>query len=77
MEIVKKDDEGTPHVEVKLPSDEDIIAGEIEMLDGMIEEMASKVGEATVALRKLEIIRGALQNQEGGYQFELPLEEEN
>mgnify|MGYP001298376527 CR=1 FL=1 len=67
--------DNTPNVEVQLPSDSEIIASEIQMLDGMLQEMASKVGEATIALRKLEIIRGALVEQSGEVQLEFPIEE--
>tara|TARA_B100000287_G_scaffold357138_1_gene348285 strand:+ start:300 stop:524 length:225 start_codon:yes stop_codon:yes gene_type:complete len=74
MEIVEKNEEGTsPHIEVQLPSDEEIISKEIETLDVMIKEMASKVGEATVALRKLEIIRDTLSKRECA-QMGLPLD---
>lgn len=59
-------------IEIELPADADVIAGEIEMLDGLITEMSAKVGEAATALRKLEIIRDALQSQAGLIQMGLP-----
>ena len=63
-----------PPIEIEMPADSEIIAGEIEMLTGMITEMSAKVGEASAALRKLEIVRDALQRQAGIVQMDLPIE---
>jgi hypothetical protein len=60
-------------IAIDLPADSDVIAVEVEMLGGLIEEMTAKVGEATSALRKLEIIREALQKQAGIIQMDLPI----
>lgn len=73
MHIMESPAEITP-IEIEMPADSEIIAGEIEMLTGMITEMSAKVGEASAALRKLEIVRDALQKQAGGIQMDLPID---
>jgi hypothetical protein len=60
--------------QIEMPADSEIIAGEIEMLDGLIAEMTAKVGEASAALRKMVIVREALQKQMGEIQMDLPIE---
>ena len=63
-----------PPIEIEMPADSEIIAGEIAMLTEMITEMSAKVGEASAALRKLEIVRDALQKHAGIIQMDLPIE---
>ena len=61
-------------IEIEMPADSEIIAGELEMLDGLIAEMSAKVGAASSALQKLEIVRDALQKQAGEVQMDLPID---
>ena len=71
---IMEDPAEVTQIEIEMPSDSEIIAGEIEMLDGLIAEMSAKVGEASSALRKLEIVRDALQKQAGEVQMDLPID---
>ena len=71
---IMEDPAEVTQIEIEMPSDSEIIAGEIEMLDGLIAEMSAKVGEASAALRKLEIVRDALQKQAGEVQMDLPID---
>lgn len=73
MHVMGEPAEAT-QIEIEMPADSEIIAGEIEMLDGLITEMSAKVGEASAALRKLEIVRDALQKQAGEVQMDLPID---
>ena len=58
-----------------IQTDHEVLEGEIEMLSGMIAEMTAKVEEAQANVRKLSIVRDALQLQIGESQLDLELDE--
>jgi len=56
-------------------TDHEVLKTEIEMLSSMIAEMTAKVEEAQANLRKLSVVRAALQTQVGWSQLDLELNE--
>ena len=56
-------------------TDHEVLETEIEMLSSMIAEMTAKVEEAQANLRKLSVVRAALQTQVGEPQLDLELNE--
>ena len=58
-----------------IQTDHEVLEGEIEMLSGMIAEMTAKVEEAQSNLRKLSVVRDALQTKVGESQLDLELDE--
>tara|TARA_R100001460_G_scaffold59551_2_gene99405 strand:- start:486 stop:677 length:192 start_codon:yes stop_codon:yes gene_type:complete len=58
-----------------IQTDHEVLEAEIEMLSGMIAEMTAKVEEAQANVRKLSIVRDALQTQVGESQLDLELDE--
>ena len=58
-----------------IQTDHEVLETEIEMLSGMIAEMTAKVEEAQANVRKLSIVRDALQLQIGESQLDLELDE--
>ena len=56
-------------------TDHEVLETEIEMLSSMIAEMTAKVEEAQANLRKLSVVRAALQTQVGEPPLDLELNE--
>ena len=56
-------------------TDHEVLETEIEMLSSLIAEMTAKVEEAQANLRKLSVVRAALQTQVGEPQLDLELNE--